>query len=64
MTNKEYLEEVLKTAVRKSGENGRSAQEIKRQLREIEQRLLGERKRKILQFQEDLRKGGRREKEE
>lgn len=64
MTNKEYLEEVLKTAVRKHGENGRSAQGIRRQLREIEQRLLGERKQKILQFQEGFRKGTRREQEE
>jgi hypothetical protein len=62
MTNKEYLEEVLKTAVRK--QNARSAQGIRRQLREIEQRLLGERKQKILQFQEGFRKGTRREQEE
>ena len=63
MTNKEYLEEVLKIAVRKH-ENARSAQGIRRQLREIEQRLLGERKQKILQFQEGFRKEARREQEE
>jgi hypothetical protein len=62
MTNKEYLEEVLKLAVRKHGENADSAEGRRRQLREIEQRLLGERKQKILQFQEGFRKEGRREK--
>ena len=51
MTNKEYLKEVLKIAVRDYSGNARSAQETRRQLQEIEQRLFGERKAKILQFQ-------------
>jgi hypothetical protein len=51
MSNKKYLERVLKRAVREHEGNGRSSQEIKRQLREIEQRLLGERTPKTLQKQ-------------
>jgi hypothetical protein len=60
MSNRKYLEQVLKIAVRKYGENARSSQGIRRQLREIEQRLLGERTPKILQFQGGFRKEPKR----
>jgi hypothetical protein len=52
VTNKEYLEKMLKKAVKVLGESERSKPGVKRQLHEIEQEMMsGERISQFLRFQ-------------
>ena len=56
MTNKGYLEEMLKIAERRHGENGRVTQELKLQLQHVKQETPSCEKPLIQQLQEGFRK--------